>query len=888
MSQNSILIVDDDPTSLATLQQILGDDYTLTFARNGTECLEDVKKHRPNLILMDIEMPGINGYTLCHLIKSDPLTEDTPVIFISALNEIGDETAGFRSGGVDYIIKPVSPSIVKARVATHLSLVRATMLERYVKQLEIEKAKTARLTRILAVMSDTNSAIVRIRAPQELTEEACRIAVDHGGFGVAWIGLASDSLALNLAACQGIEPGQLLELLLNATEKSTGNAADNASIHSTIHGHVLTTREATVCNDVRTTMEYALTCRDAETRGYRSIIGLPFFNNEKIIGVMVLYAVEANYFDDEEIKLLKELAGDISFALQAIESEKRANFLAYNDGLTSLPNTALFLDRVGQLIQGSERTGESVFVIMLNLDRFKQLNDALGRHVGDQVLRTLARRLVDEFAHQCTIARVGADNFGLAGALVDGVDLRALCEQIVKLLDEPFNVDGKSLTVLARLGVSICPADASGAESLFKNAEAALKHTKALKVRYSFYSFEFNARIAEKMEMESMLQSALEKNQFVLHYQPKVDLHTGEIMGAEALIRWQHPERGMISPMDFIPLAEETGLIVPIGEWVIRTVCAQQAAWRRAAVPIFPVALNLSALQFRDGNLLYVLSKALADHDIVASAVELELTESLVMQNPEAAGEAMRAFRNLGFKLSLDDFGTGYSSLAHLKRFPFNTVKIDRAFVTDITQNPEDAAIASAVIGMAHSLSMNVIAEGVETEAQMKFLRARHCDQMQGYFFSRAIPADDFGSMLRDGKLLELGHDSDREQQSLLIVDDDKKIQSSLNRCLRGQGYRILLASDGTEGLEILAKNTIQVIICSQRTATIEGVDFLTAAAKLHPDSMRIILSGYTELRSVLDAVNRGDIYRFLTMPWDDAQLRENIRDAFRRYRPVK
>jgi diguanylate cyclase (GGDEF)-like protein len=880
MSKCSILIVDDDPTSLARLQQILSNDYNLTFARNGTECLADVKKHHPNLILMDIEMPGLNGYTLCRLLKNDPLTENTPVIFISALQEIGDEAAGFSSGCVDYIIKPVSPSLVKARVATHLSLVRATMLERYVKQLEIEKAKTARLTRILAVMSDTNSAIVRIRAPQELTEEACRIAVDHGGFGVAWIGLADEGVALNLAACQGIDPGQLLTSLLAATDKP--------SLRTTIHGHVLSTQEAIVCNDVRTTMDYALTCRDAEARGYLSIIGLPFVNNEKIIGVMVLYAREADYFDDEEIKLLKELAGDISFALQAIESEKRANFLAYNDALTSLPNTALFLDRLGQLIQAAERSGNNVFVIMLNLDRFKQLNDALGRHVGDQVLRIIAKRLVDEFSDRCTVARVGADNFGLAGDLVGGIDVSTLCDQIVTSLNEPFIVDGKNLEVFARLGVSLHPADAASAESLFKNAEAALKQAKSFKARYSFYSADINAQIAEKMALENMLKSALELNQFVLHYQPKVDLRTGQIVGAEALIRWQHPDRGLISPMDFIPLAEETGLIVQIGEWVIRTVCAQQATWRRDGIPILPVALNLSALQFRDGDLLYILSKAISDHDMVAGMVELELTESLVMQNPEAAGEAMRAFRNFGFKLSLDDFGTGYSSLAHLKRFPFNTVKIDRAFVTDITQNPEDAAIASAIIGMAHSLSMNVIAEGVETEGQLKFLRNKQCDQMQGYFFSRAIQADDFGLMLRDGKHIDLQSDPDAGQQVLLIVDDDKSTMSSLLLCLRGQGYNILQASDGTEGLEILAKNTVQVVVCSQRIATIDGVNFLTTAAKLYPDSMRIILSGYTELRSVLDAVNRGEIYRFLTIPWNEEQLRENIHDAFRRYRPPK
>jgi CheY-like chemotaxis protein len=295
--------------------------------------------------------------------------------------------------------------------------------------------------------------------------------------------------------------------------------------------------------------------------------------------------------------------------------------------------------------------------------------------------------------------------------------------------------------------------------------------------------------------------------------------------------------------------------------------------------------LNLSALQFRENNLIDILREAISDHGIEASLVELELTESVVMQNPKEAEKTMRAFREMGFRLSLDDFGTGYSSLAYLKRFPFDNVKIDRAFVIDITRNPEDAAIASAIIGMAHSLRMKVVAEGVETEAQLKFLRTRHCDQMQGYFFSRPIPAEDFGLMLYNGEHLEVEQDPGIEEQILLIVDDDHGILSSLNRCLRGQGYRILNASNGYEGLEILASNAVKVIICSQRMPTMSGVDFLTIAAKLYPDTMRIILSGYTELQSVLDAVNRGEIYRFLTKPWDDDQLRKNIHDAFRRYR---
>jgi EAL domain-containing protein (putative c-di-GMP-specific phosphodiesterase class I)/CheY-like chemotaxis protein len=323
---------------------------------------------------------------------------------------------------------------------------------------------------------------------------------------------------------------------------------------------------------------------------------------------------------------------------------------------------------------------------------------------------------------------------------------------------------------------------------------------------------------------------------------------------------------------------------VPIGAWAINSVCAQQAAWLEQRVPIVPVAVNLSAVQFKRGQVLQTIADAIRDSRLDTRHIEFELTESVVMSDPAAAASILQALKEMGIKLSLDDFGTGYSSLAYLKRFPFDIVKIDRAFVMDITRNPEDAAIASAIIGMAHSMHMKVVAEGVETEAQLKFLRARQCDEIQGYYFSRPIPADDFGSMLCDGKHLDMETDAGSAQQTLLIVDDDHGDLSSLDRCLHGLGYRILQASNGLEGLEMLASNAVQAIICSQRMATMSGVDFLAIAAKLHPDTMRVILSGHAELQSVLDAVNRGEIYRFLTTPWDDEQLKKSIQDAFRRY----
>ncbi|MBI3283444.1 MAG: EAL domain-containing protein [Burkholderiales bacterium] len=878
MAAAPILIVDDEPSNLATLKQILEGDYQLAFARSGAECLAAARKHQPALILLDIRMPDMDGYAVCRKLKADPATESIPVIFVSALGEVGDETAGFESGGVDYIVKPVSPAIVHARVRTHLSLVRATILEHYVRQLEIEQAKTARLSRIHAVLSGTNSAIVRVREPQALFEEACHIAVNQGGFGIAWIGMSADNgKLLKLTACQGVTAERLGASLFLA--KSA------AALEPGMVGQVLNIGKAVVCNDVRYAGDCGLTCRDVLERGYLSVVCLPLIAMEKVVGVMALYAREAHYFDDDELKLLNELAGDISFALQAIENEKRASFLSYYDALTALPNTDLFFDRLKQLVQAAARESSGVFVIALNLNRFKELNDAVGRHVGDQVLRMVGQRLSKGITRPCTVARIGADNFAVMGEQNNSQEVSALCEQILGLLNEALVIDDKQLQVSARLGIAIYPSDSDDAEALFKNAEAALKQAKYVKARYLFYSPEINARVAEKLAMENMLKTALENKQFVLHFQPKVDLSSGQIIGAEALIRWQHPERGMIPPVEFIPLAEESGLIVPIGAWVIRTVCAAQVAWRKDHIPIVPVALNLSALQFKENDILEFVGVALAEHGLEPGWLDLELTESLVMQNLEDAEKIMHAFHEMGLHLSLDDFGTGYSSLAYLKRFPFDTVKIDRAFVIDITRNPEDAAIASAIIGMAHSLRMRVVAEGVETEAQLKFLRNKHCDQIQGYFFSRPVPAQEFGTMLGLGKRLELEPDSDAEQQTLLIVEEDKEMLSGLQQSLRGQGYRIVSAGSSEQALELLATTTVQVMLCGQRMSKIAGADFITIVARLYPATMRIVLNGQHGLQSALNAINRGEVYRVHSRPWDEDLLRQNIREAFLYYR---
>jgi diguanylate cyclase (GGDEF)-like protein len=763
MTMAPVLIVDDEPSNLATLKQILATDYHLVFARNGAEGLAAAKKHLPALILLDIKMPDMDGYTVCKMLKADALTENIPVIFVSSLGEVGDEAAGFACGGVDYIIKPVSPALVRARVRTHLSLVRTTMLERYIKELEVQQEKIVRLSRIQAVLSGINSAIVRIRDRQSLFDEACRIAVDYGGFDTTWIGLIEENTpVMKPGAYKGIESERLTSLLDSLTGEQPADLG--------VPNQALSIGNTAFCNDIRVMTCSDSTCRDAEAHGYLSIIALPLTPQTKAVGVMVLYARDADFFDEEELKLLNELKGDISFALKHIEQEERVSYLSYYDSLTGLPNNTLFLDRLGQTIQSARHERGAAFVVIVNLSRFKQVNDALGRHVGDHVLKVVGERLHDGLSRAYSVARLASDNFAVAGALTANDDIAALVGQIADLLGQSIMVDGKDLHLSVHLGIAAYPTDGEDAESLFRNAEAALKQAKVRGERHSFYSPEFNAQMAEKIELENMLRAALDLEQFILYYQPKVDLTTGRISGAEALIRWRHPERGMVPPAEFIPLAEETGLILPIGDWVIRTVCGQLAAWQAKSINIVPVALNLSALQFKKGKVQESVRQALTDHGIDPNFIELELTETLVMKNLFEAEKAMREFRKMGLRLSLDDFGTGYSSLAYLKRFPFNTVKIDRAFVTDVTKNPEDAAIASAIIAMAHILQMHVIAEGVETEAQLKFLHAKGCDQIQGYYFSRPVPAEEFATMLLSDKRLELELESSTEERTLLLV----------------------------------------------------------------------------------------------------------------------
>ena len=434
------------------------------------------------------------------------------------------------------------------------------------------------------------------------------------------------------------------------------------------------------------------------------------------------------------------------------------------------------------------------------------------------------------------------------------------------------------------VGISLYPRDGSDAAALLRNASAAMSSAQAMGGNQSrFFAPEMNARAEHLFALEAELRRALEQHELRVHYQPRVHLASGELCAAEALVRWQHPQRGLVPPNDFIPVAESTGLIVPLGAWVIREVCRQQRAWLDAGLPAAPVAVNLSARQFRHEGLVQFIEQALAEHGLEARYLEVEITESALMEDMGQAQAMLRALKAAGVRIALDDFGTGHSSLSRLRHLPIDHLKIDQSFVRNLTTDPGDAAVCHAIIGLAHSLHMTVIAEGVETEGQANYLRQARCDEMQGYYYARPQPAAEFGELLQRNQVLAAPEDG-AHGRTVLLVDDEPNILSSLQRLLRRDGYRILTANSGAEGLELLALHRVQVILSDQRMPGMSGSEFLGRAGDLYPDTVRIMLSGYTDLRCVTESVNRGAIYKFLTKPWEDDTLRADVRAAFQRH----
>ena len=606
--------------------------------------------------------------------------------------------------------------------------------------MQAQREKIERLTRVYAVLSGINALIVRVRDRDELFREACRVAVEAGEFRMAWLGVVDrQAMQVKPVAWQGVGSDyiQLMPLELSDAAPERYGLASRA----------VNERKSMIVDDM-TQDPRILLRKEALERGVRSLALLPLIVAEEAVAVLALYAGEVGFFDEEEMKLLHELAGDIAFALDHIEKANRLDYLAYYDQLTGLANRRLFLERLNQIIHAAGPAGENVALVLADVERLTTVNESLGRQAGDALLKQLAGRLA-RGADPSELARVGADDFAVVLPSVKGKS--EVTRRIERLwhgcFADAFRLGKSEVRISAKAGVALFPDDGADAETLLRGAEAALRKAKRTGERHVFHALEMTAKTAEKLTLENQLRQALERDEFVLHYQPIADLETRRIAGAEALIRWQSPELGLVPPMKFIPLMEETGLILPVGAWALRRASLDHRAWVDQGLKAPRIAVNVSPIQLRQRDFVGIVEQAIIE-GVAPTGIDLEITESLIMEDIQGNIEKLKSVRGLGVSIAIDDFGTGYSSLGYLAKLPVQTLKIDRSFIITMLKDPDTMTLVQTIISLAHALRLKVVAEGVDAEDQARILRLVRCDQMQGYLFSRPVPFDQLTALL--------------------------------------------------------------------------------------------------------------------------------------------
>lgn len=687
-----VLIADDDAATRLMVRAALEQSgFAVAEADNGVQAISAFERHNPEIVLLDVVMPMMDGFEACSAIRKLPNGSEVPILMLTGLDDIESINKAYEVGATDFATKPVNWIVLSHRV-------RYMLRAKY--------------------------------AADELRESKARLASAQRR---ARLGNCEWDLESNKVT-RSEEIYRLLGIPMSEGEIT--NEKFHQFVHPEDRDPVIRAFEDTLNNHAPYSMDFRIIQRDGKIR----------FAHQQIETV----------FDDHGKAV--RLTGTIQDITERRQAEDQIRFLAYYDNLTQLPNRLLFRERLDYALTRARRETTQVAILFLDLDRFKQINDTLGHSTGDSLLEAVATRLqecvrgIDPVTRNVpvethnTLARLGGDEFIIAlGDITQIEDAAKVARRILTALKDPFRLDNNEVFVSSSIGISVFPDDGDNAEALLMNADAAMYHAKDEgRNNYQFYNTSMNEAAFAKLSLENDLRKAVERNELVLYYQPQIDIRSGNIISMEALLRWQHPERGLISPMEFIPLAEETGLIVPIGAWVLQAACVQTKAWHDAGHTMLSVAVNLSGRQFRENGLIQMVEQVLNDSGLDPEHLELEITESIIMQNAESTINTLNDLKAMGVKLSIDDFGTGYSSLSYLKRFPIDTLKIDRSFVRDITNEEEDEAITKAIIVMAQSLKLSVVAEGVETEQQLAILRKQGCPITQGYLFSKPIPAEQF------------------------------------------------------------------------------------------------------------------------------------------------
>ncbi|SMC20352.1 response regulator receiver modulated diguanylate cyclase/phosphodiesterase with PAS/PAC sensor(s) [Andreprevotia lacus DSM 23236] len=810
-----ILIVDDNASNIHVLREAVRGLGEVLFAMDGDSALQIIRARKPDLVLLDIEMPGMNGYDVCRSVKADPQISDIPIIFVTAHDQLEHELHALTEGGVDFLQKPLNVPVARARVNTQLALRQRT------RELAHARRDLADVVENLPAFiaywdmrlrncycNDTHGRWFGIPAREMLGMQLRDVLGPHNYFAVdrhidevqqgmspsfdlallrdngdTLFGQASLVCRVGHEGADGVD-GFLL-LITDVTERKRAEVAlfdEKERIRVTLNSigdAVIATDALGIVSFLNPIAESMTGWSGSEAVGQPIEAVMPLFDSahnhpvqnpvrlalreKRIVGMALNCALRAR--DGRQIEVedsaapIRDHDNHITGAIIVFHdvSEARAmaikmTHLAHHDALTNLPNRMLWQDRAEQALQTAHRTGGRVGMILLDLDHFKTINDSLGHSVGDQILQEISRRLKAALRATDTVSRQGGDEFlVLLPDLPDVAQVEEVARKLQRTCADPILLQGERFTLSISQGISIYPDDCSDQESLYRHADVAMYRAKQEgRNRYQFFSADIEEKLLAKQLLERHMREALEKGRYEVFYQPKVNAETGIIVGAEALVRWRNTDGELVPPIRFIPLAEETGLIVPIGEMVLRQACDHARFWAEQGSPIV-VSVNISAQQFEVESFADIVAAVLAQTGVEPQQIELEITEGVLAKDQVQARNTLIALRQIGVGIAVDDFGTGYSSLAYLKRFPINVLKIDQGFVRDMLTDASDAAIITAIIHLAHSLHLDLVAEGVEEEEQARRLLAQGCKVMQGYLYSQPVPFLQMSHLLVSG-----------------------------------------------------------------------------------------------------------------------------------------
>ena len=877
-----ILVVDDDDGQRllagASLRQ---GGFAVLEAGDGEGALAAFQREQPDIVLLDVIMPGLDGFAVCAALRQLPGGRYLPIVMVTGLDDVESIERAYQVGATDFITKPIQWLVLHHRVRYILRASQAILDLR--ENEERFRTLVQAAGSVILVLDRQGGLLEFSRAAERFF--ACRRGEPVGSALMELLPFAGDGIP--------VEESRSLETVLPALDGQERAVLWNISRFSDAEGlpagWVIVGQDITARRRAEETMR-KLSCaveqnpisilitnthgiieyanpKFTEVSGYTldEILGkTPYFlqtntlsaeeyqRMQQVIaaggvwqGELCNRRKDGEYFwEAAHVSAIRDPGGPITHFIWLREDitarkqvEEQIRFLAYYDNLTRLPNRVMLQERLREAIETARLRSRLLAIMFLDLDQFKRINDSLGHGAGDLVLQEVAHRLQECLRHNDYIARpetplpldllarLGGDEFVILLTEVNHPDdVTRVAQRIQTVIAHPFAIESNEVFLGCSIGIALFPYDGTEMEVLLKNADTALYHAKDQgRNKYQLYSEWMNVAAVQRLELENRLRKALENRELTLHYQPQVALDSGRITGMEALLRWNSPDLGLVSPLDFIPVAEETGMIVPIGEWVLRTACSQARAWQNEGFPDLRMAVNLSARQFEDSQLPARVAEILAETGLSPNLLEFEITESLLMK--EGVLDILKELKRLGIELSIDDFGTGYSNLGYLRRFPIDRLKIDKTFVQDIHHTKDPDAIAAAVIAMARSLRLGVIAEGVETDTQLELLQELDCDEMQGYYFSRPCPPEQIISVLRDG--CDCGGGAEwSDSRPLVLLDDDPQALAVLRRVALQARVRLWVVRSTQEALALIADHPTAVVFWNPACCQGEELDF--------------------------------------------------------------